>query len=64
MIPLIGPFGPLPLCPGGPGGGSVSVEALVPAACAFAIVTMQAFVDDPVGAAGLSATNGLEVRIE
>lgn len=62
---LIGPLGPLPLTPGGPGGGNLTLPVLVPSIVPSIVgaFNTQVFVSDPTAPNGLgfSVTNGVEI---
>lgn len=67
VFPLLpGPIGPLPLTPGGPGGGSLTLPVTVPPITAVvATITHQVFVSDPgaPSGTGFSNTNGVAVHL-
>ncbi len=53
----------LPLAGSGPGNGSLVLPAVVPPGVVPGMLSMQAFVLDPGGYAGYSATNGVEFKM-
>jgi len=53
----------IPLGGSGPGNGSYQLPAVIPVVSPVTIY-MQAFVNDPAGPIGLSASNGLKVEIK
>ncbi|MBL8767465.1 MAG: hypothetical protein JNL94_08880 [Planctomycetes bacterium] len=63
VAPLLPLSFSLPLFGSGPGNGAISFPATIPPGSFGVAITMQAFVLDPGGQLGFTASNGLEIFV-